>query len=89
MTEQEREAGRDLVDLCTVENAVELQVLEGLLADRRIPCELMTWHSTPYDGIFEATRGHATVKVYAEDLERAKLVLADFKNHDGSAGTPD
>ena len=80
MNDREREKSRRLVDLCTVENAVELQVLEGLLADQEIPCELMTWHSSPLDGIFEASRGHATVKVYAADLERAKLVLADFKS---------
>ncbi len=82
MNDQERKQESKLVDLCTVQNAVELQVLEGLLADREISCELKTWHSSVLDGIFEATRGHATVKVYAEDLERAKQVLADFKSQD-------
>ena len=80
MDDQERERERELVDLCTVENAVELQVLEGLLADREIPCEIMTWHSTPYNGIFENSKGHATVKVYAEEIDRAMQVLADFRS---------
>ena len=84
MKDQDREKSRELADLCTVENAVELQVLEGLLSDQGIPCEVMTWNSTVLDGIFEATRGHASVKVYAEDLERAREVLADFKSQDGS-----
>ncbi len=80
MNGQEREKESRLVDLFTVENAVELQVLEGLLADQEIPYELMTWNSSVLDGIFEATRGHATVKVYARDLERANQVLSDFRS---------
>ncbi len=80
MSDQEREMGSKLVDLCNVGNAVELQVLEGLLADRQIPCELRIWQSSVLDGIFERTRGHATVKVYIEDLGRAKQVLADFQS---------
>ncbi len=80
MNGQEREMESKLVDLCNVDNAVELQVLEGLLADRQIPCELRLWQSSVLDGLFEVARGHATVKVYAEDLERAKQVLTDFKS---------
>lgn len=69
----------ELVKLCTVENPVEAQVLEGLLADAEIPSQLITWHSTPYDGIFESQRGHAEIRVRAEDLEAARDVFADFR----------
>jgi hypothetical protein len=69
----------ELVRLCTVENPVEAQVLEGLLADAEIATQLLTWHSTPYDGIFERQRGHAEIMVRAEDLEAAREVLADFR----------
>lgn len=78
MTENEERRDNELVKLCTVENAVEAQVLEGLLRDRGIACELFTWHSIAYDGIFEQQKGHADMKVRAEDLERAREVHADF-----------
>jgi hypothetical protein len=78
------------VKLCTVENSVEAQVLEGLLADAGVPSQLITWHSTPYDGIFESQRGHAEVRVRAEDLEAAQEVLTDFhesvRASDGAGG---
>ncbi|MCB1161170.1 MAG: DUF2007 domain-containing protein [Candidatus Krumholzibacteriia bacterium] len=69
----------ELVKLCTVENPVEAQVLEGLLADAGIPSQLITWHSTPYDGIFESQRGHAEMRVRAVDLDAAQEVLEDFR----------
>ena len=69
----------ELVKLCTVENPVEAQVLEGLLADAGIPSQLITWHSTPYDGIFESQHGHAEMRVRAVDLDAAQEVLEDFR----------
>ena len=86
MTQQSGPDPRKLVDLCTVDNAVEAQVLEGLLADRGIGSALMTWHSTPYDGIFENQKGHAVVRVYNEDLAAAEEVLADVREQAGSGG---
>ena len=79
MTREGSNENRELVDLCTVNDPVEAQVLEGLLADREIPCEILTWHSTPYDGIFESQKGHAKVKVFIDHLERAQQVLADLR----------
>jgi hypothetical protein len=70
----------ELVALCTVGSPIEAQVLEGLLGDQEIPSQLVTWHSTPYDGIFESQRGHAELRVYRRDLERARDVLADFRS---------
>jgi hypothetical protein len=77
----------ELVALCTVESPIEAQVLEGLLGDRGIPNQLVTWHSTPYDGIFESQRGHAEIRVYCRDLERAREVLADFRSGADAAAT--
>jgi len=68
----------ELVKLCTVETAIAAQVLEGLLEDQGIPSQLLTWHSTPLDGIFQTQKGHAELRVYRRDLERAREVLADF-----------
>lgn len=70
----------ELVKLCTVETAIAAQVLEGLLEDQGIPSQLVTWHSTPLDGIFERQKGHAEIRVYRRDLVRAREVLADFEH---------
>ena len=86
MSQDERHEHRELVDLCTVNDPVEAQVLEGLLADREIPCEVVSWHSTPYDGIFESQKGHARMKVFADDLEKAREVLADFREQADDRG---
>ncbi len=75
---EERE-DRELVTLCTVENSVEATVLQGLLDDRDIPAVLETWESKAYNGIFVQQKGHARMKVFAEDLESAREVLADFR----------
>ena len=79
----------ELVALCTVESPIDAQVLEGLLGDQNIPNQLVTWHSTPYDGIFESQRGHAEIRVYRRDLERAREVLADFESGAGDAAATD
>ncbi len=86
MSRDDRREHRELVDLCTVNDPVEAQVLEGLLADREIPCEIVTWHSTPLDGIFETQKGHAMVKVFIDHLERAQEVLADFREQAEESG---
>ena len=78
MSEERQE--RKLVNLCTVENSIEASVLEGLLDDCDIPAVLETWESKAYDGIFVAQKGHARMKVFEEDLERAREVLADFRS---------
>jgi hypothetical protein len=70
---------RDTAKLASVSNPVEAQVLESLLADEGIPCEVRTWHSHAYDGIFEPQRGYAELRVFKDDLERARVVLADFQ----------
>jgi hypothetical protein len=79
----------ELVALCTVETPIEAQVLEGLLGDQGIPNQLVTWHSTPYDGLFESQRGHAELRVYRRDLERAREVLADFESGAADAAAAD
>lgn len=81
----------ELVALCTVETPIAAQVLEGLLADRGIPSQVFTWHSTPLNGIFEPQRGHAELRVYRRDLAAAREVLADFESGlaDQPAADPD
>ena len=83
------EADLELVALCTVETPIEAQVLDGLLGDQGIPNQVVTWHSTPYDGIFESQRGHAELRVYRRDLERAREVLADFQSGAADAAAAD
>ncbi|TFG87534.1 MAG: hypothetical protein E4H17_03300 [Gemmatimonadales bacterium] len=79
----------ELVALCTVETPIEAQVLAGLLGDQGIANQLVTWHSTPYDGIFESQRGHAELRVYRRDLESAREVLADFQSGPADAAAAD
>ncbi len=89
MNKDTSEGDLELVALCTVETPIEAQVLEGLLADRGIANQLVTWHSTPYDGIFESQRGHAELRVYRRDLEQAREVLADFRSGAADAAAAD
>lgn len=81
----------ELLPLCTVETAIAAQVLEGLLEDQGIPSQLITWHSTPLDGIFESQKGYAEIRVYRRDLARAREVLADFERAEAAtdADSPD
>jgi hypothetical protein len=70
---------RKLVELVTLENPIEATALTALLQDRGIASNIDSWHSSPFDGLFEAQKGHAKLLVFEEDLERARQVLEDFK----------
>lgn len=81
----------ELVKLGTVETAIAAQVIEGLLTDQEIPSQLVTWHSTALDGIFESQKGYAEIRVHRRDLARAREVLADFERAEAAmdADSPD
>ncbi|MCP4545909.1 MAG: hypothetical protein GY835_05510 [bacterium] len=79
MSDQELDT-RDLVKLTTLDNAIQAQVLGGLLTERGIRFVLDRWESMPYSDIFANQKGYARMMVFKADLAAAKTSLTDLKS---------
>ena len=97
MSDQDRpspgEDKRKLVELTILENPVEGSALTALLQERGIASTIDSWHSTPFDGIFETQKGFAKLLVFEENLREAQEILEDCQRSlaesAGAAGDAD
>ena len=84
MTDKPELDSRNMVKLHILDNQIEAQVLEGLLAERGIRYALDLFSSHAYSEVFSNQKGYARVMVFKDDLEQAKLALADLADMGGS-----
>lgn len=54
------------VKISILENLIEAQVLEDVLADRDIPFRIRSFHDTAYDGLFQLQKGWGEIYAPAE-----------------------
>ncbi len=88
MDEKHELDGRKLVKLTSVDDAIQAQVLEGLLKDQGIDCVLDIFDSAAYSKVFTIQKGHARIMVFKEDLDGAREVLRDFRESDAVSESP-
>lgn len=54
------------IKISILENLIEAQVLEDVLADREIPFRIRSFHDTAYDGLFQLQKGWGEIYAPAE-----------------------
>ncbi|MDT8903073.1 hypothetical protein [Anaeroselena agilis] len=69
--------------IAVVENQFEAQLLGEILAERRIPHVLKSYHDVAYDGLFQTQKGWGAV--YAPPEHRAEIeeIIASLREREG------
>lgn len=57
------------------QNLFEAQRIQSLLARHDIDSEILSYHDTAMDGLYQMQRGYGEVRVEGESLEPAKALL--------------
>jgi len=76
-----------------LENQVEAQLLDTILAERDIPHMIRSYYDSAYDGIFQMQKGWGAVIARDTDKEEILEVLNDIRTQsaeavDKSTGAP-
>lgn len=68
-----------LISLCKPENDAEAAALHSILKEHGIYSEIISFHDTAYDGLYQSQYGWGVIKVYEEDKSAAQKILTDWK----------
>ena len=69
----------DSVELCRINNEPEATLIGNFLENDGITYMFDSFHSIPYNGLFQFNRGYAgVIRVKKSDLDRAKEVLKQY-----------
>lgn len=68
-----------MINLIKPENGAEADALESLLRENNINVEVVSFHDTAYDGLFQAQYGWGVLRVPAADFDRAQKIIREWK----------
>lgn len=57
----------------------EALALEKLLLDHGIKSEVISYHDTAYDGLFQSQKGWGVLNVDEDDFKKAKEIISKWK----------
>lgn len=66
-------------NLIKPENAAEAKALESLLRQHGIASQVLSFHDTAYDGLFQAQYGWGVIRVAEDDHAEAAKIVRDWK----------
>ncbi len=61
-----------LVDIATLDNAIEAQLISSILDQREIPHRLRSFYDTAYDGLFQFQKGWG--KLFAAVVDKPEIL---------------
>ena len=67
-------------NLIKPENSAEAQALQSLLQQHGIPSQLVSFHDTAYDGLFQAQYGWGVIRVADSDVAEAEKIVQTWKD---------
>ncbi|MGD2127429.1 MAG: hypothetical protein PVG99_15230 [Desulfobacteraceae bacterium] len=69
----------EYVKAAILENEIEAQLLDSILAERRIPHLMRSYYDTAYDGLFQTQKGWGFVSAPASYEAEIKEILAELR----------
>lgn len=66
-------------NLIKPENAAEAGALQSLLQEHGIQSQVISYHDTAYDGLFQKQYGWGVIRVQEADFIRAKEIVREWK----------
>ena len=76
----------DFVNIATLDNIVEAQLLESVLTERAIPYIIRSFHDPAYDGLFQLQQGWGCVTAPVEFQKMILYILSDLRKDAGHTG---
>lgn len=67
-------------DLIQPENEAEANVIKLVLEEKGIYAEIVSFHDTAYDGLFQAQYGWGIIRVSEGDLRKARKIIEEWKD---------
>ena len=77
----------EFVKITVLSDEVQAQLLHSILSDMEIPHSMHSYHSRPYDGIFQLQAGWGHVAAPEERRDEIMRALAEMDGEAGSAET--
>ncbi len=74
----------ELVEVYTFSDIVEGQFLKKFLEENGIRAEIRSFYDSAYNGIYTLTKGAGRIVVNKKDEQKAKQLIQEFLNNEGS-----
>lgn len=68
-----------LITVCKPENDAEAVALQAVLKEHGIYSEVVSFHDTAYDGLYQSQYGWGVIKVRKEDHREAQQLINNWK----------
>lgn len=69
-----------MINVHKPENDAEAYALKAILKEHNIYSEVVSFHDTAYDGLYQSQYGWGVIKVREEDYEDAQKIIAEWKS---------
>ncbi len=69
----------EFVKIATIENAIEAQIVQSVLDERRIPHRIRSYHDTAYDGLFQMQKGWGVIYAHNADRREIEEILQSLR----------
>ena len=63
-----------------LENAIEAQRISAILDEENIPHQIVSFHDTAYDGLFQAQKGWGHIATTPEFADRVAEIYGEMKD---------
>lgn len=74
----------NIVNVATIENEVEAQLLTSILEERGIPHHIKSYHDVIYDGIFQLQQGWGYISAPEDYREEILNIIEDIRRENVS-----
>ena len=68
-----------MINVHKPENDAEAYALKSVLKEHNIDSEVVSFHDTAYDGLYQSQYGWGVIKVREQDYEKAQKIIAEWK----------
>jgi len=69
----------DFKKIILLNNEFEAEVMEGILKEKNIPFELICYHDSAFDGIFQFQKGWGHLESSDKFAEEIKIIYKDIQ----------
>ena len=74
--------GQEFVNIATLDNIIEAQLVESVLNEYGIPHRIRSFHDTAYDGLFQFQLGWGAIWAPVSSKSEILEILHDIRSND-------
>lgn len=68
------------IDVFTPANEAEANAIRILLEDHGIEADIISFHDTAFDGIFQAQKGWGRIRIHEKDVDEARKLIEEWQS---------